>query len=549
MRFKSLRAVGFRSFRDEFELDTVAKVTAFVGRNNTGKSNLLEILKFLNRPQSGQNRFVDLAFRGKDEFLIESKIELNPEDRRRFIASLYGKETQISEGAYLNHFLEEITHNVRFNETGLIGGTVLVTNVEGKPLLIWDAHVKQGQSGRPRNLTISSMDLAAACRSQSVVTAMRERMDNRGDIGQTWAFFEPPTLSEPVPQALLEFYNRIHWVDTLRKSDAQQTAQERNALSSGGGDLAQVWNHLASESPKLLAKICEDINRVIRGIPDSGAPLRGGSATIRFTESWGGTFTLPNSATGTQQTAIIVTKLETGPAGGVFLLEEPESHLHPGAQRRLKDLLESSSQAEQVFLTTHSTIFGLGGGRTGSFLVSRKEGASSVTRSISQDDALALLLELGHSHTDLLGHDVLLCLEGDSELIAVPRIARVLDLDLESLGVGLFNLHGRGGVRRIPELLGYLRQIGVRPYLVLDSEHDVGEMMLELEKQSLLQKGWATVWPADFEDLFGPEMISEACASLGLTGITPQVLAGIEQAGAGSSVGSPVRGRPGENSP
>jgi hypothetical protein len=120
----------------------------------------------------------------------------------------------------------------------------------------------------------------------------------------------------------------------------------------------------------------------------------------------------------------------------------------------------------------------------------------------------------------------LLCLEGDSELIAVPRIARVLDLDLESLGVGLFNLHGRGGVRRIPELLGYLRQIGVRPYLVLDSEHDVGEMMLELEKQSLLQKGWATVWPADFEDLFGPEMISEACASLGLTGITPQVLAG-----------------------
>jgi putative ATP-dependent endonuclease of the OLD family len=527
MRLASIRASGFRSFKDEFFLDNLTKVTAFVGRNNSGKSNLIELLKFLNSPQTWQGRFPDLAFRQSQDFSIELRVIPNPEERRRLIAELFGPPSTISEGAFLNDFLKEITHAFRFDQGGLIEGKVLITNVSGKGLLVWSAQPNTPPPGRPATLSVTSMDLPSACRHQTSVFDLSEHLEGRGEITQNWTFFQPPqTAAEPVPRALLDFYSKIHWVDTFRRSEPQQNAQERSQLSPSGNDLAQVWHHLASENQELLDRICDELNRVIRGIPQSSAPLRGTNATIRFKEAWGQTFSLPNSATGTQQTAIIVTKLDTGPTEAVFLVEEPEAHLHPGAQRRLRELLESNRQADQVFLTTHSTIFGLGGGVTTSFLVRRGDGASSVERSLAKDTALAVVLDLGYSHTDLLGHDLLLCVEGDSEMVAIPRLARLLDLDLEARGIGLFNLHGRGGVRRLPELLGYLHQINVRPFVVLDSEPDVPAMVGDLQRRNLLQVDSTKVWPADFEDLFGPTMIADACASLGYKGITATSLQG-----------------------
>ena len=41
----------------------------------------------------------------------------------------------------------------------------------------------------------------------------------------------------------------------------------------------------------------------------------------------------------------------------LIALEEPESHLHPGAIRRLRDVLVELSSRSQVILTTHNAIF------------------------------------------------------------------------------------------------------------------------------------------------------------------------------------------------
>ena len=451
---------------------------------------------------------------------------LDPEDRANAITELYGTSSPASEGAHLNEFLKQITHSFKLDAGGLSEGRILISNTRGKPLLVWEVHPPPRRQGNQGALLWSAMDLARACKAQDQVVDLDEKLTQRGEIQRSWVLFPPPSHDEYLPKKLLQFYQKIHWVETLRQSKPQLSPQERNALSPDGSDLAQVWNHLSAENPELLTNICSALDRIIRGVPRSSAPLRGGAATIRFSEAWGQSFTIENAATGTQQSAIIVTKVETGPEGGVFLVEEPESHLHPGAQRRLRQYLERNDWLAQVFLTTHSTIFGLAGGATSAFLVSRAGGMSSVAKSISRDDSLSILLDLGHSHTDLLGYDVLLCLEGDSEMGCIPRLAKALEIDLESRGIGLLNLKGNTGVRRLPELLRYLKQVGVRPHIVLDGGPEVSRLTEDLTRSSLLEPSSLTVWPADFEDLFGPELVAEACARLGHPEISVAALAG-----------------------
>lgn len=522
MRIEYLRCEGFRSYRGPVELSNLGQVNAIVGKNNSGKSNLLELLKFLRTPAASQPQFEASVHRGLSAISAELVLVPDEGERRAAIAELFGENTGSAIGVQLSGLLKEIRHRFTFDKSGLKASLVTISNVRGSPLLVWHAQLKPLSSGRPNLLKIASMDLPGACRNLMGVYDLVEKLDRQVEGNQFWSFFDGDSTTQPIPRMVLGFYSRIHWVDAYRRADPALPPQERGELSSSGQDLAQVLNHLASDDPARLSHIREGLSEVVRGVSNLAAPLRDRTnATIRFGEGTDQHFNLPYAATGTHQAAIILTKLETGPKGGVFLVEEPESHLHPGAQRRLRRLLERESSTEQIFLTTHSTIFGLAGGATVSFLVSRKDGVSVVADALARDDSLELLLELGHSHTDLLGSDALVCLEGDSEMIAVPRIATALGIDLTTKGVALFNLHGRSGVKRLKELLTYVQTISVQPFLALDNETDVPEMVEDLIRRSLLSADDFRMWSADFEDLFDPSTLSLACSRVGIPGVTP----------------------------
>lgn len=521
MRIASIRCEGFRSYISPVAADNLRPVTALVGQNNSGKSNLLELLKFMQSPETSAARFDELVSNGRSAFSAELVLTFADAERRALIADLHGDNAPQAAAASLNGFLKQVRHSFTFDRAGLRVGRVLISNISGAELLIWNAAFHPASTGRPNEVEVASMDLPRACRAQRAAIDLREALQTRLRGSQSWSFFYPQTATEPIPLALRQFYEKFRWVEAIRKSESAQGAQERLQLSPNGHDLAQVWNHLASANPDAMGEIARKLGKVVRGVERPGAPLKGNNASIRFGEKDGSFFSLQNAATGTQQAAIILTKLETEPKGGVFMVEEPESHLHPGAQRRLRGILEDASSDQQIFLTTHSTIFGLSSGKVGAYLVKREDGVSSLSIALGRDDSLQLLLELGHSHTDLLGHDFLLCLEGDTEMIAVPRIARAIGADLESLGIGVFNLRGRSGVRRIRELLGYLRTVHVRPFVALDFASDVAGMLTELARQSLVVPQDTVVWPGDFEDLFSPELLSEACAKIGIIGVTP----------------------------
>jgi hypothetical protein len=147
------------------------------------------------------------------------------------------------------------------------------------------------------------------------------------------------------------------------------------------------------------------------------------------------------------------------PAGSyLFLFEEPELFLHPVAQRALFDALGEISHNNHVIVTTHSPLF-FQPSSTKTFVKMLKR--SNATRGAPYADALAIdisgldartqfqLITFETSNAAFFCKSVVL-VEGDSDYIVLPHLARLLnpEWNAETVGLAFCRVSGKGNVGR-----------------------------------------------------------------------------------------------------
>lgn len=142
----------------------------------------------------------------------------------------------------------------------------------------------------------------------------------------------------------------------------------------------------------------------------------------------------------------------------LFLFEEPELYLHPIAQRTLFEALSQVSQRHQVLITTHSPFF-FQPDNTDIFIKVKKVSADPkpcgeiirVDLSMSFRD-LFQIISFETSNTAFFSKKVVL-VEGDSELITVPHIARLLHVDWDFVKhhIAIVKIDGKGSIGRFKE--------------------------------------------------------------------------------------------------
>lgn len=110
----------------------------------------------------------------------------------------------------------------------------------------------------------------------------------------------------------------------------------------------------------------------------------------------------------------------------LFLIDEAELHLHPTAQRQLKDaLLLLSANEDQVFINTHSSVL-VADDPPGQYLMKiEKIAGASLISPVSKADKPDVVYELlGGSPSDLLFPNNFLIVEGRSEFELLTRLFR-----------------------------------------------------------------------------------------------------------------------------
>lgn len=154
--------------------------------------------------------------------------------------------------------------------------------------------------------------------------------------------------------------------------------------------------------------------------------------------------------------------VEPAPASYLLLFEEPELFLHPKAQHVLFDALRIFAKEHHVLVTTHSPMF-FGPGATETFVKLRKSSNATVApKPFTQVQPINLSdmntkdqfqIICFENNNAAFFADTVVLVEGDSDYLLMPHVARTLDpsWDVAKVPVQFARITGKGNIRRYRE--------------------------------------------------------------------------------------------------
>ena len=210
------------------------------------------------------------------------------------------------------------------------------------------------------------------------------------------------------------------------------------SMEPTGQNLTSVLLDLLTNRPEILEDLRRLIAEVVPGVGRLEIRTRGSGMQVVFAAD-GAELNLKDLGTGVEQLlmTLVVGLTETPPF--TLVIEEPETNLHPGAQRALLGLLKDWATDRQIVATTHSPVL-LDWSPNGERLwhVARAGGASTVAP--VGEDLAVLLGSLGLRRSDVLSASRVLVVEGpsDEDVLRVwfPEVLR---------NPAVAVLHGGGG--------------------------------------------------------------------------------------------------------
>ena len=178
----------------------------------------------------------------------------------------------------------------------------------------------------------------------------------------------------------------------------------------------------------------------------------------------------------------------------VLLFEEPELYLHPSAQLILFNALREFAKRHAVIMSTHSPLF-LGPEAGETFVkLSRSAPGSQVPYSqaypvdlgdVRVKDQFQIICYENNNAAFFTSTVILV--EGDSDLIVFPHIARVLDRswDTSQCGACFAKVNGKSSIRRYRQ---FFEHFGVRVTVIADLDllvHEFAQIEPDAELQEL----------------------------------------------------------------
>jgi len=156
---------------------------------------------------------------------------------------------------------------------------------------------------------------------------------------------------------------------------------------------------------------------VKRIVPDVGRIhprfVRAEGSELELAYEWpdGRVVNLANMGGGVEQ-LLILGSLLIQQKTSCILWEEPESHLHPGAQDVLLSELEKHVGNSMVFMTTHSPVFVRSSDKIAIHIITNKDGKSGAGRTLSASELQEASTLIGSRPGHLAQADIVLYVEG-----------------------------------------------------------------------------------------------------------------------------------------
>jgi predicted ATPase len=284
-------------------------------------------------------------------------------------------------------------------------------------------------------------------------------------------------MTSTLPGLIPQWRSRYYHFRALRQgTERTQKLESAQRLEPTGANLSAVLLGLATDQPQIFEQLGKLIAEIVPEIGRLQVRTIGGQQVVFEAET--GDINLKDLGTGVEQLLMVLVVGLTEASPFLLLIEEPETNLHPAAQRALLGLLQSWSLDRQILAATHSTVmldWAPGGEKL--WLVARRHGSSGVNP--VGEDRLTLLHSLGVHPSDILSAERVIIVEGpsDEEILSVwfpdllrnPRVAV---------------LHGEGGdnarhAARFADWLSGTERLGLRQVLYIRDRDELAPSILE----------------------------------------------------------------------
>jgi len=444
-----------------------------VGANNSGKSALLSAADVI---AGDIGDISSLRHVGSSRGCrVNALFSLTQDERVSLLARAAEPERLLADGA-------ATTLEFEFTEPGDAAAWGLkglgLTEIRGNwpghsmvPLINTTMELENGQ----QNLTIAAGLLGD-----------RDSSDSMNMVGRGMNVGHPQWLDELLQGSreadwasglLAKWRSTYYHFRALRQgTERTQGLASEGRLNPTGANLSAVLHGLVTDQPQLFKRLGELIAEIVPGIGQLQVRTIGGQRVVFETST--GDINLKDLGTGVEQLLMVLTVgLMEGPPF-ILLIEEPETNLHPAAQRALLGLLQSWAADRQIVAATHGTVMlDWAPGGDGLWLVTREHDSSDV--SPVGEDHLAVLHSLGVRPSDVLSAERVIIVEGPTD----EDILRVWFPDLlRNPRVAV--LQGEGGdnarhAARLAEWLAGTDRLGLRQVLYIRDRDELAPSVIK----------------------------------------------------------------------
>jgi predicted ATPase len=495
----SIHVRNFRSIA-ELHLVPVPNLVVLIGRNNAGKSNVVDVFRFLSEGSSDLSgalarrggSFQEITRNKVTSPALEIVVDLRlaDESRRLFLHDLYEGTALHEEMAMQGRMCSSIRYSLTA-EGERVTERYFIQNMDQSEAdtLAWE-RVVTGQSFRFR----TSHPAAAARRDPPGMPVQVSLQDSSsGGSGlisnlegslENFTYAPNHTLEDNLRREYAQWLSTVHWLNPARVSNPRMQIAGTPGLLSDASNLVDVLHGLANNRRVLFEKIQQIATEIVPEIGNFLTRTFGVVTTLAIGDPHSAAelqYTFDQLSWGTREVLAIVTFLITSQEGSLLIIEEPEAHLHPAAQARLFTFLEAQTRTKQVLLVSHSVVFASLAPLESVFHVRREDGGRTVLVPVTESNVGVLMEDLGIRPSFNFSSDSVVFVEGQNDIPVLEvwggrfwRSRRVQFIDTE----GWTNMEYFANARVLSE-----RENRVKVYVVFDGDTEANARRKKLKER------------------------------------------------------------------